>query len=981
MNETYEEVKSTEWVVSADPNQFDTINAFKELHTVDWKQVENSKIQVNDIVYIYISHDVHCIKVKTLVKEVGISLENTIRDDKYILDAETLSTSKNYMRLELIKFLEGCAYNSDYMKEFGFSAPQAPKRISSMGQSFVDYLKLIEKLQEMQEIVPAKYDASYEFVSSIIKAYTDLKDFSNCDFNDLNLIYLSTVGTWKHSVEKKKESIDRSHLSNENKDKIKLLLDTLWTKVGQKFYQHSYEGERKAFGMFGTGFYNTETKTTNESVQKIIKLCVELLDTDDESECFDKSEKVLSDGVEGLAAGGLSQILHCLKPYVFPILNSNQNKNNVFQTLGIKLEKTGKEQYYINNCRKIREYRDSNFNWKNYRIFDIQDIKMEDNNEYTNFKCLLEYFVSHLEYIQNDSDNNSIGYEKYLKPLLDGKKFKSEGQGYKGNKIQNQISQWENYESGKIYINISNNYSSYSTRRCYLNWEDTGINVVAKWNKDNHIIGLLLHVYNKDSNGIKHRKDIGTVKSLSTLGLFDDLPPNQELKQFLDDFKNLLVTDQQNVIKEMEAKEMEKLIEQLKTSKNLIFTGAPGTGKTFLAEEIAEKMGAEYKLVQFHPSYDYTDFVEGLRPVEKNGTLGFERKDGEFKSFCAKAIDNLEKSKKTKEEQAKDASTAEIIEDFISDAMDKTLEFEITTGNKFFISSIDEKNIYINIPANDKKKELTLQKTILIDLINAEKQLSTSGEIREFYNRKWRTQEDSYYFTLYTKIYENSKNKKKIEVKQIERKDFVFIIDEINRGEVSKIFGELFYAIDSGYRGRKDKAVQTQYQNLIKEGDVFKDGFYVPENVYIIGTMNDIDRSVESIDFAFRRRFTWKEVTAEDSMSILDKDDAWTGYGAKPSSDVIESLKNRVRNLNKEISQIEGLNSAYHIGASYLLKYGLYDESDAISKLWENHLKGVLYEYLRGRPQIENVLGRLESAFKNDIVETESEDDDEAQED
>ena len=98
---------------------------------------------------------------------------------------------------------------------------------------------------------------------------------------------------------------------------------------------------------------------------------------------------------------------------------------------------------------------------------------------------------------------------------------------------------------------------------------------------------------------------------------------------------------------------------------------------------------------------------------------------------------------------------------------------------------------------------------------------------------------------------------------------FVFIIDEINRGEVSKIFGELFYAIDPGYRGKKEKAVQTQYQNLIHDGEAFKDGFYVPENVYIIGTMNDIDRSVESIDFAFRRRFTW---TDEMDMLYGDKD-------------------------------------------------------------------------------------------------------------
>lgn len=81
-------------------------------------------------------------------------------------------------------------------------------------------------------------------------------------------------------------------------------------------------------------------------------------------------------------------------------------------------------------------------------------------------------------------------------------------------------------------------------------------------------------------------------------------------------------------------------IDLLKANKNLILTGAPGTGKTFLARKIAEAMGAEYEFVQFHPSYDYTDFVEGLRPTphDGKGNIRFERKDGVFKEFCKRAI-------------------------------------------------------------------------------------------------------------------------------------------------------------------------------------------------------------------------------------------------------------------------------------------------------------------------------------------------------
>lgn len=94
-------------------------------------------------------------------------------------------------------------------------------------------------------------------------------------------------------------------------------------------------------------------------------------------------------------------------------------------------------------------------------------------------------------------------------------------------------------------------------------------------------------------------------------------------------------------LSEIQTRNMENIqsyIKLLKANKNLVLTGAPGTGKTFLAKEIAKAMDAEVEFVQFHPSYDYTDFVEGLRPIKKGDMLGFERMDGAFKTFCKKRI-------------------------------------------------------------------------------------------------------------------------------------------------------------------------------------------------------------------------------------------------------------------------------------------------------------------------------------------------------
>ena len=207
-----------------------------------------------------------------------------------------------------------------------------------------------------------------------------------------------------------------------------------------------------------------------------------------------------------------------------------------------------------------------------------------------------------------------------------------------------------------------------------------------------------------------------------------------------------------------------------------------------------------------------------------------------------------------------------------------------------------------------------------------------------------------------------------------QRKKFVFIIDEINRGEISKIFGELFFSIDPGYRGEKGK-IKTQYQNLVKEGDEFAKGFYVPKNVYIIGTMNDIDRSVESMDFAMRRRFAFEEITAEQSMSMFDDPESWKGENDEVISipnEVLTRLGNRMRNLNTAILNPKlNLGQASQIGGAYFLKFAKYfkgGEEKAFADLWKYHLKGLLTEYLRGMPMSTDSLNKLEETYK-DIVD------------
>ena len=237
------------------------------------------------------------------------------------------------------------------------------------------------------------------------------------------------------------------------------------------------------------------------------------------------------------------------------------------------------------------------------------------------------------------------------------------------------------------------------------------------------------------------------------------------------------------------------------------------------------------EFVQFHPSYDYTDFVEGLRPFQKeNSELGFELKNGIFKELCKKAV-------------------------------------------------------------NDCKS------------------------------------------------------------------NYVIIIDEINRAEISKVFGDLFFAIDPDYRGPKG-AVKTQYSNMANEKTCFisvDDPYlYVPVNVYIIGTMNDIDRSVETFDFAMRRRFTWVNIKADTRIGMLDESiPEWK-----------DKAITKMKKINEIIDDIEGLNSSYNIGPAYFLK--LNDYSGDFKKLWEYHIEPLVSEYLRGLPNAKNDIKKISDAYFED---------------
>ena len=409
--------------------------------------------------------------------------------------------------------------------------------------------------------------------------------------------------------------------------------------------------------------------------------------------------------------------------------------------------------------------------------------------------------------------------------------------------------------------------------------------------------------------------------------------------------------------KEMKTSKYQAYIDLLKQTHNLVFTGAPGTGKTHMARKIAKEMGAESMFVQFHPSYDYTDFVEGLRPIDNGeGHIVFERKDGVFKEFCRKAVQNLIDSSKSVEELSDETHWKMLLEEFVNDAIDNATTFKTVNGSEFVITGMTESYVSILNEQNAKASILNVSIHEILTLLFNEITLEYVRDIRRYFGRMFGTQADSYTFVIVKQIREKHQSASANKVNQkhssrIQERDYVFIIDEINRGEASKIFGELFYAIDPGYRDDKDNPVQTQYQNLIPTSDVFAKGFYVPRNVYILATMNDIDRSVESMDFAMRRRFTWKEIKPECTEDMLDN----------LGQSLADSAKETMHRLNNEIVATDGLGAAYSVGPAYFMK--IKDLKGDFSALWNMNIEPLLREYLRGFRAIDDMMEKFRKAF------------------
>ena len=585
-----------------------------------------------------------------------------------------------------------------------------------------------------------------------------------------------------------------------------------------------------------------------------------------------------------------------------------------------------------------------------------------------NFKSLLEYFVSHLEWEVN-RDPTHVGYGFYIRPLLERNCYCSTGQGQQGDAIQQQIEPWAHILDDAGFVGINIRPEQFTSRFSFLNCVKTWVNIKGIWApnaqaRPAHLTALFI----THAPSVSAAPDL--TMSLPELGLFDGRVPNDNLKRFLKEFLSryenyakgqsgaagaegtpqnaeprqdsdvrqgstpyqggapsqggesrpesmsyLGSTSRQSGKPHLEGTSYQgstphqggeprpentsyqsdtprqssdpysgsgaqqgnnplvsDLVGLLQRHKNLLLTGVSGTGKTYLAQQVARalvgnggKLG-QIEQVAFHPSYDYADFVEGLRP----SGAGFVLEQGSFKSFCGRALEQPDQP-------------------------------------------------------------------------------------------------------------------------------FVFIIDDFNQGDVRTILGEVVMLLDPDYRGIEHR-IKTQYHNVLTRSYQaalaardqvalasikFADGFFVPHNVFVIATMNEFEGRAEPLDSAVRRRFVCYELKPQDRLSMLKEANLACSVQVKGAQDKLaaahfyDHAAARCTRLNQAICAEPSLGPDYQIGPAFLLKSLGYlnlageiseeSVSDALNQVWDQSLAPLLRTYLRGKnsSDLTKILLKLRNAYRH----------------
>ncbi|EAL1174645.1 endonuclease, partial [Campylobacter jejuni] len=388
---------------------------------------------------------------------------------------------------------------------------------------------------------------------------------------------------------------------------------------------------------------------------------------------------------------------------------------------------------------------------------------------------------------------------------------------------------------------------------------------------------------------------------------------------------------------------------------NQILYGSPGTGKTYHTIDKALEIISKEEKIQipseddrinrkkifdeyvkngqivfttFHQSYGYEEFVEGIKPIidndENSQEVKYDVKDGIFKELCDKSLKNYILSMQNENEIDLDKLIFEFANYINQDFLNKGNEFPLE--NKVSIKKIllNFKDEYRSFSLGGSIKS---PQSLTIDIIKRDYLNFKNKKILSFKDikPKYDSQSDYhgnaiYYFMFYNKLkeFENIQNEK-FKIKKEILKSYIIIIDEINRGNVSKIFGELITLIEPSKRIGEKEELKVTLPYSGKE-------FGVPKNVYIIGTMNTADRSITSLDTALRRRFEFIEMMPDVSKLSIDCEGI--------------NLQELLKAINTRIEYL--LDREKTIGHAFFISV---ENLESLKKVFKNRIIPLLQEY------------------------------------
>ncbi|EAI3433492.1 TPA_asm: restriction endonuclease [Campylobacter jejuni] len=422
-------------------------------------------------------------------------------------------------------------------------------------------------------------------------------------------------------------------------------------------------------------------------------------------------------------------------------------------------------------------------------------------------------------------------------------------------------------------------------------------------------------------------------------------------------------------------------------SLNQILYGSPGTGKTYhtidkaleiLGENLESRDEKKAKFDEyvkngqivfttFHQSYGYEEFVEGIKPhidsEENSKEIKYEIKDGIFKELCEKALDNYENSILNADELNKKIELKEKVENFLNWLLETNEPIGKTKGGNFFVVEIDNKTIVIYSEGVERFDGIfNLNLSIFMELLKCKDEFNNATEMfKKVFNRDYADRTHTYYFNLVKKFkaYEEKQLTAKIENNKNNDnslKPYIIIIDEINRGNLSKIFGELITLIEASKRiGEKEELKVT----LPYSGEKFG----VPKNVYIIGTMNTADRSITSLDTALRRRFEFVEMMPDVSKLSMDCEGINLQELLKAINTRIEYLLDREKTIGHaffiSVENLEDLKKVFKNKIIPLLQEYFYNDYALIDAVLNKN--GMLEISVENKDYLKNMTEFIES--------------------